>query len=197
MHVNLNRGGGGEVGDVGAYGVCFSECLLPKSRNQPCGGPNVERETRCAGQGVTTGPVMGAVTIALFVQRIRSLGVCNHPKFSLSPCGLKARGQVILAGIILPPKDRAPKGTARLGIATRPDKISSLDFNKSILIHAGGTSAGHRLSGGDTLPLRAQGAHWRPSGRSRLRGSIMVLLPVPSWIWQPRQRAASECSPAE
>jgi hypothetical protein len=105
------------------------------------GGPNVERETRCAGQGVTAGPVMGAVTIALFVQRIRSLGVCNHPKFSLSPSGLKARGQVILAGIILPPKDRAPKGTARLGIGTRPDKISSLDFNKLILIHAGGTSA--------------------------------------------------------
>jgi hypothetical protein len=77
---------------------------------------------------------MGAVTIALFVQRIRSLGVCNHPKFSLSPSGLKARGQVILAGIILPPKDRAPKGTASLGIATRPAKVSSLDFNKSILI---------------------------------------------------------------
>jgi hypothetical protein len=85
------------------------------------------------------------------------------------------------------PKDRALKATARLGIATRPDKISSRDFNKSIPIlstlvervHSPWRApcSGHRLSGGDYVALACTGhslAPFWPSSRVRFYNGFLA-----------------------
>jgi hypothetical protein len=82
------------------FGMPVAEKPQPSLRTQ------MSIEKRWAGQGATPGSVTGGRD-----DRLHSFGGLAFATsvFSRSPCALKARGQEILAGIILPPKDRALK----------------------------------------------------------------------------------------
>jgi hypothetical protein len=117
MHVNVNRGWGEEVvGDAGAYGDAFRNACCRKAATK-LADPNVDRETVGGAGRHPPVQIRAAVTIAF--DSFGGLAFATSG-FSRSSCALKARGQEILAGIILPPKDRALKATARLGL--RPDR---------------------------------------------------------------------------
>jgi hypothetical protein len=164
MHVNPNRGGGEEVGDVGAYGDAFRNACCRKAATNLWGtNVDVKRDVRDSyprssyGRGDDRLYSFGGFGPSALAT-IRDFRSERKEFLSESSC----------------PKDRTLKATAGLGIATRPHKISSLDFDKSIpilstLVERRWPEQGARqgeciaCSAVTMLPLRAQGTLWPSS----------------------------------